>query len=95
MDLGLTTFATLSTGAKVVSPKPLAQSLKRLRRDQKGFSRKVKGSNRRALLRRKVVRIHARIQDQRTDFLHKLSARIVRENPALAQALRSNIAATF
>jgi putative transposase len=83
IDLGLTTFATLSTGEKVLSPKPLAKSLKRLRRAQKRFSRKVKGSKRRELARRKVARIHARIKDQRTDFLHQLSTRIVRENQAI------------
>ncbi|MBD2554853.1 IS200/IS605 family element transposase accessory protein TnpB, partial [Limnothrix sp. FACHB-708] len=83
IDLGLTTFATLSTGEKVRSPKPLAKSLKRLRRAQKSLSRKVKGSKRRYLARRKVARIHARIKDQRTDFLHKLSTRIVRENQAI------------
>lgn len=70
----------------------MAKLLKRLRRAQKGFSRTVKGSNRRAVARRKVARIHARIQDRRTDFLHKLATRIVRENPALVPALRSNIA---
>ena len=83
IDLGLTTFATLSTGEKVLSPKPLAKSLKRLCRAQKSLSRKVKGSNRRNRARRKVARIHARIKDQRTDFLHKLSTRIVRENQAI------------
>ncbi|MBD2636616.1 IS200/IS605 family element transposase accessory protein TnpB [Limnothrix sp. FACHB-881] len=83
IDLGLTTFATLSTGEKVLSPKPLAKSLKRLRRAQKSLSRKIKGSKRRYLARRKVARIHARIKDQRTDFLHKLSTRIVRENQAI------------
>ena len=83
IDLGLTTFATLSTGEKVLSPKPLAKSLKRLRRAQRQLSRKVKGSNRRNMDRRKVARIHARIKDQRTDFLHKLSTRIVRENQAI------------
>jgi len=84
IDLGLTTFATLSTCEKVLSPKPLAKSIKRLRRAQKQFSRKVKGSQRRESARRKVARIHARIKDQRTDFLHKLSTRIVRENQAIA-----------
>jgi putative transposase len=84
IDLGLATFATLSTGEKIRSPKPLAKSLKRLRLAQKRFSRKVKGSNRRNLARRKVARIHARIKDQRTDFLHKLSTRLIRENQAIA-----------
>jgi len=83
IDLGLTTFATLSTGEKVANPRILAKSLKRLRRVQKTFSRKTKGSKRRELARRKVARLHARIKDRRTDFLHKLSTRIVRENQAI------------
>ena len=34
--------------------------------------------------RRKVARVHARITDRRTDFLHKLSTRLIRENQAIA-----------
>jgi putative transposase len=50
---------------------------------QQSLSRKVKGSKRYQLARRKVARLHARVKDTRTDFLHKLSTRLVRENQAL------------
>jgi putative transposase len=83
IDLGITTFATLSTGEKVANPRILQRQLKRLRRLQKSLSRKVKGSNRREVARRKVARLHARIKDTRSDFLHKLSTKLVRENQAI------------
>ncbi|TAF49193.1 MAG: transposase, partial [Oscillatoriales cyanobacterium] len=83
IDLGITTFATLSTGKKVANPRILQRQLKRLRRLQQSLSRKVKGSNRYQTARQKVARLHARIKDTRTDFLHKLSTQLVRENQAI------------
>jgi putative transposase len=80
IDLGLTTFAALSTGEKIDAPKPLRSALKRLRKLQRNLSRKTKGSNRRNRARVQVARLHARIADTRKDFLDKLSTRIIREN---------------
>jgi putative transposase len=80
IDLGLATFATLSTGEKIDAPKPLRTARKRLRKLSRHLSRKVKGSNRRNRARVKVARLHARIADTRKDFLDKLSTRIIREN---------------
>ena len=83
IDLRIATFATLSTGEKIEAPKPLKKRLKRLRKAQRNFSRKQKGSNRREKARKRVAKIHAKIKDTRTDFLHKLSTRIVRENQTI------------
>jgi putative transposase len=83
IDLGIATFATLSTGEKISAPKPLKKRLKRLRKAQKNFSRKQKGSNRREKARKRVSKIHAKIKDTRTDFLHKLSTRVVREKQTI------------
>lgn len=55
-----------------------------MRQAQKALSGKVKGSNNREKARAKVARIHAAIADQRTDFLHKLTTRLVRENQTIA-----------
>ncbi len=41
---------------------------------------KKKGSRNREKARRKVARLHARIDDRRRDYQHKLSTRIVYEN---------------
>ncbi|CCI02618.1 transposase [Microcystis aeruginosa PCC 9443] len=83
IDLGIATFATLSTGEKINAPKPLKKRLKRLKKAQRNFSRKQKGSNRREKARKRVAKIHAKIKDTRTDFLHKLSPRVVRENQTI------------
>jgi putative transposase len=80
IDLGITTFATLSTGEKIEAPKPLKKNLKKLKRLQRSLSRCQKGSNRREKVRLKVAKLHARIKDIREDFLHKLSTKITREN---------------
>jgi putative transposase len=80
IDLGIATFATLDTGEKIDAPKPLKKRLKRLKKAQRNFCRKKKGSKRREKARKRIAKIHAKIKDTRTDFLHKLSTRIVREN---------------
>ncbi len=80
LDLGLTHFVTTSDGEKVANPKHLDASLRKLARAQRRLARKQKGSKGREKQRRKVARIHARIADQRGDFLHKLSTQLVQEN---------------
>lgn len=84
IDVGLETYATLSTGEKVDNPRWLRHELPRLRRLQKSLSRKKKGSNNWHKQRLKVAKLHARVKDARTDFTHKLSTRLVRENQAIA-----------
>ncbi|WP_448570559.1 RNA-guided endonuclease InsQ/TnpB family protein [Trichothermofontia sp.] len=84
VDLGIKTFATLSTGEKIDAPKPLKAALKKLKRLQQSRSRKVKGSHRRELARLKLARLYARLADIRSNFLHKLSTRLIRENQAIS-----------
>lgn len=80
IDLGLASLAVTSDGEKIAPPKFLRSALKRLRRLQRNLKHKVKGSNRLAAARRKVARLHAAIADRRSNFLHQLSTRIIREN---------------
>jgi putative transposase len=83
IDLGITDFATLDNGEKIKAPKPLKKRLKKLRKAQRSLSRKQKGSKRREKAQVKVAKIHAKIKDTRTDFLHKLSTRLIRENQTI------------
>lgn len=83
VDLGIKTFATLSTGEKVQSP-GYARLNRKIRREQRKLSRRVKGSNRRERTRLRIARLKAKISDIRKDFLHKLSTRLVRENSVVA-----------
>jgi putative transposase len=80
IDLGLTAFATLSTGEKVDNPRWLRQREKALRRSQRNMSRKQKGSKNREKARKRLARQHARVADARLDFHHQLSTQLIREN---------------
>ena len=77
IDLGLTTFATFSTGEKIEKPKHLHASERRLKIRQRRLSRKVKGSSSRGKARFVVAATHEKIANQRKDFHHKLSRTIV------------------
>ncbi|WP_199564522.1 RNA-guided endonuclease TnpB family protein [Spirosoma telluris] len=80
MDVGLKDFATLSTGEKVANPRFLKKSIKKLKRLSRRHSKKKKGSNNRTKSRIRLARQHEKVTNQRNDFLHKVSTRIVREN---------------
>ncbi len=78
IDLGIESFAVLSDGERVESPKPLGQNLKRLRRRQKKHSRKRKGSSNRRRSALRLARLHRRIRNQRRDFLHQTTTRLAK-----------------
>ena len=84
IDLGLSHYAVLSTGDAVANPKYLQNAQQRLAVLQRRLARKQKGSKNRNKARLKVARCHQTIADQRQDFQHQLSSRLVRENQALA-----------
>ncbi|NES71800.1 MAG: IS200/IS605 family element transposase accessory protein TnpB [Okeania sp. SIO2D1] len=75
IDLGISTFATLSTGEKIKASLPLKKNLKKLAKFQRKLSRAQVGSKRREKARLKVAKLHAKIKDVRADFLHKLSTK--------------------
>jgi putative transposase len=83
IDLGIKTFATLSTGEKFDNPKHLSKKLKKLKKQQKILSRRKKESNRRKKQKLKVAIIHEKIKNCRKDFHHKLSTKIVDENQVI------------
>ena len=83
IDLGLKEFAICSNGDRFDNPKNLRKSEKKLAKLQKDLSRKQKGSNNRYKARLKVAKLHQRIANQRKDFLHKLSTKIISENQTI------------
>ncbi|MDQ2906578.1 MAG: transposase [Chloroflexota bacterium] len=80
VDVGLKSFAVLSTGESIANPKYYARSEKKLAKAQRHLAKKRKGSKNRNKARKIVARIHAKIADQRRDYQHKLSTRLIREN---------------
>lgn len=83
VDVGLKEFAICSDGYREPNPKHLTKLEKRLIKLQKDLSRKQKGSNNRKKARLRVAKLHERIANQRTDFLHKLSIKLIRENQSI------------
>ncbi len=84
IDAGVTSLISTSDGEKISNPKHFNRLYEKLVCAQKELSRKTKGSNNRERARLKVARIHAKIKDARTDFLHKLTTKLVRENSLIA-----------
>ena len=84
IDLGIKEFAITSDGEMIENPKYLRKSEKKLRKLQKDLSRCQKGSKNREKCRVKVAKQYEKIANQRKDFLHKLSKRIICENQTVA-----------
>lgn len=80
VDLGLTSYAVMSTGEVIDNPRFLRKAEKKLRAAQRELSRKAKGSRNRAKARRKVARAHAKVADTRMDWMHKQTTRLIGEN---------------
>ena len=84
IDAGVSSLISTSDGDKIANPKHFNRLYQKLQRAQKVLSRKAKGSNNRDKARLEVARIYAKIKDARTDFLHKLTTKLVRENSLIA-----------
>lgn len=83
IDVGIKDFAVFSTWEKIDNPKYLKKSLLSLKKKQKALSRKVKWSSNRNKARLRVARIHEKVSNQRSDFLHKVSTRVMNENQVI------------
>ncbi len=83
IDVGLTTYATLSTGEKVENPRHFQNTLKRLKCLHRRMSKKRRGSRNREKARRRLANCYERVVNQRADFQQKLSTRLIRENQAI------------
>lgn len=83
IDLGLKSFLVTSEGRKYSNPKYFTKSQNRLIKEQRKLSHMVKGSSNRNKQRIKVARLHRKIQNQRNDYLHKLSTKLINENQVI------------
>lgn len=84
VDVGIKHFATLSDETKIDNPRYLQKSSMKLSVLQRRLSRKQKGSNNRNKARLAVARQHLKISNQRKDFLHKTTSKLISENQAVA-----------
>lgn len=77
VDVGLTCFATLSTGETIANPRCYRRAEHRLKRAQRRLSRRVKGGKRRAKARELLAKAHLKVRRQRRDFHHKTARSLV------------------
>ena len=83
IDLGLKEFCITSDGEFVSNPKYLRKSEQKLKKAQRKLSKRKKGSKNRLKQQKVVYKIHQKIRNQRLDFLHKLSTRLINENQVI------------
>ncbi|EFH84737.1 RNA-guided endonuclease InsQ/TnpB family protein [Ktedonobacter racemifer] len=77
IDLGVSKLATLSSGDVIENPKHYRRAEKTLAKAQQALSRKKRGSNRRKKVVQRVAKLHRKVRNQRTDYLHQWSRRLV------------------
>lgn len=83
VDVGLKDFAVLSNGERISAPKHYQRSEQRLAVLNRRLARKQKGSKRRERAKLALARCHYRIANQRNDFLHKLTSRLVKNHDSI------------
>ena len=77
IDLGIKDYAILSDGTKYSNPKFLEKEQNHLAVLQQRFAKTQKGSKRHEKMRLKVAKLHRKIRNKRSDYLHKISTDIV------------------
>src|SRR6266496_4198328 len=77
IDLGLLHFAALSDRSFIDNPRYYRKAEKTLVWRQQSLDRKQKRSHRREKARKLLAKAHRRIRNQRRDFLHKQSRRLM------------------
>lgn len=79
IDVGLSSLITMSNGLQIEPPEFLRASEKRLSREQIRLSKKKLRSKNRNSQRIIVAKVHRTIRNQRKDFAHKTSKKLVDE----------------
>jgi len=77
IDLGLLHFATLSDGSTIENPGHYRRAEKHLKKGQEALSWKKRGSHRRKKAVKCRAKAHRKVANQRRDFLHKQSRKLV------------------
>jgi putative transposase len=83
VDLGLQDIVVCSDGHREPAPRFYRRGERKLRRGQRVVSRRKKGSRNRARARARLARVHQHVANQRTDFLHKLTTKLVKQHAAI------------
>ena len=79
IDVGLQHFATLSNGEEIANPRFFKKGDKELAKAQRKLSKLKKGTKERKKQGKKVAKIQEHIGNQRKDFCHKVSRKLVEQ----------------
>lgn len=90
VDVGIKSFAVTSEGEEIPNPRHFVTCQRRLASVQRSFSRKIKSKKKGDPLSKnaekqklKLQVLHEHIANQRKDFLHKVTTRLIRENQTI------------
>ena len=84
MDFGLKTYLTLSNGQEIQSPQFFKQHLNDIKKANKNFSTKKKGSKNKKKALKVLQRVHNDISNRRSDFHWKLAHELCKHNSFIA-----------
>ena len=84
VDVGLKDFVITSDGLKIKMPHFINSGASKLKKLQRRLSKKQKSSANREKARLKVAKHQLHIANQREDFLHKISTKLISENQVIA-----------
>lgn len=79
-DLGLKDFAIFDSGEVIENPKYYRKTEYRIKKTQRVLGKCKKYSKNYKKVKLKLAKLHEKIKNQRKDFQHKISRRIVNEN---------------
>jgi putative transposase len=90
IDVGIKSFAVTSEGEEIANPRHFVKSQCKLSRIQRSFSRKIRSKKKGDPLSKnaekqklKLQLLHEHVANQRKDFLHKVTRRLIRENQTI------------
>ena len=90
IDVGIKSFAVTSEGEEIANPRHFVKCQRRLASIQRSFSRKIKSKKKGDPLsinaekqKVKLQLLHEHVANQRKDFLHKVTTRLIRENQTI------------
>ena len=76
IDIGLTSYAKISDGTVVENPRFFKQLERKLAHWQRKLCRQMKGSKRRACIKKRIAKVHASISNSRKHFSHLISKQV-------------------
>jgi len=83
IDLGVKTFAVLSNGESIESPRFYRHTEEKIKATHRKIHRRKQGSHRRGRAKKELSRLYRKVRNRRRDFLHKESRTLVKSYATL------------